>query len=187
MKITAKNLKLDKFKPWREIIDTHSDLLKQIHDLEDRLHNLSRMDRDSEIGWEIDDLMDIAKDQIRHLHYYAHPHSDCCEISKKVRLARYANDYFNPNPCWQIFFNSGLVEEMYATSDRSDEISPYQNVLYCPYCGEKLPEMELVEFPKSVKIAKYGEDYCETCKERNMNCICLPPDFAYIKKDLINE
>ncbi len=55
---------------------------------------------------------------------------------------------------------------------------------FCPYCGAKLPEIELnPEPPKPLAVITDGGYYCDTCKERLIGCECYAPEFAWrIKK-----
>jgi len=72
---------------------------------------------------------------------------------------------------------------------KSGEWSKYSNVddeiRYCPYCGKKLPELELIpdidetRFPLLVP----GGEYCERCDDRAIACTCENPINAWrIKK-----
>lgn len=51
---------------------------------------------------------------------------------------------------------------------------------FCPFCGKKLPEIELSPNPPA-PICKVtdGGYYCDTCHERLNCCQCLPPQFAW--------
>lgn len=51
-------------------------------------------------------------------------------------------------------------------------------VFFCPFCGTKLPEVRLKATPPS-PLCKPGMDYCGTCNERMMNCLCYPIEAAY--------
>lgn len=52
---------------------------------------------------------------------------------------------------------------------------------YCPFCGKKLPEVELMPDPPSPiwNGDDDDDDYCGVCKQRNRGCTCLPPEAAY--------
>jgi hypothetical protein len=54
-------------------------------------------------------------------------------------------------------------------------------VMYCPFCGVNVPEIEINE--DAVKNHKIHEsedmNSCDTCNERNMCCECLPPEFRW--------
>lgn len=57
-------------------------------------------------------------------------------------------------------------------------VSASLEITYCPHCGTKLPEVELLENPPQPMWTD-GDDYCDTCGERNMNCGCNPPWAGY--------
>lgn len=54
---------------------------------------------------------------------------------------------------------------------------------HCPFCGSKVPKIELNPKTKKLKIhdSKDG-DYCVSCKQRNMECRCLPPQYRWRPK-----
>lgn len=59
-----------------------------------------------------------------------------------------------------------------------------KNILFCPFCATKLPEVVLKKpSPQYVHVPD-GEDHCGTCKERNRNCYCFPPEAAYEIKEV---
>jgi len=47
-------------------------------------------------------------------------------------------------------------------------------VTYCPYCGQKLPELQDVDPPGPVVAVSDGGYYCDTCSERLDSCWCYP-------------
>jgi hypothetical protein len=50
----------------------------------------------------------------------------------------------------------------------------------CPFCGTKVPDIELNPKAKRKKIYNTDSgDYCETCKERSMCCACIPPEYRW--------
>lgn len=52
--------------------------------------------------------------------------------------------------------------------------------LFCPYCGTKLPEIEInPKPPKPLAVITDGGYYCATCEERLMSCECFAPEFAW--------
>ncbi len=53
-------------------------------------------------------------------------------------------------------------------------------VYFCPFCGTKLPEVELLDHPPHpIWTSEMDGDYCGTCSERSMCCKCNPPSTAY--------
>ena len=49
------------------------------------------------------------------------------------------------------------------------------SIKFCPFCGQKLPEIIRVERPElKIHLDEDGGYYCRTCEERNMNCECYP-------------
>jgi hypothetical protein len=51
---------------------------------------------------------------------------------------------------------------------------------FCPFCGDKLPEVELMDNPaQPLWTGDPDGGYCDTCTERNMCCECNPPWTAY--------
>jgi hypothetical protein len=55
----------------------------------------------------------------------------------------------------------------------------YVEVNFCPFCGEKVPEIEINEKALKYMINDGDGDYCGTCGEREMCCECLPPYFRW--------
>jgi hypothetical protein len=55
----------------------------------------------------------------------------------------------------------------------------YVDVKFCPFCGTKVPDIELNNSVNKKEVHNGDLDYCETCGERNMCCECLPPEFKW--------
>lgn len=54
-------------------------------------------------------------------------------------------------------------------------------VKFCPHCGTPLPDIEPSNLKKVYVLEKSG-DYCGLCKNRNRECTCKPPEFAWKPK-----
>lgn len=56
----------------------------------------------------------------------------------------------------------------------------FHDASFCPFCGQKLPEIKRREKPIS-PICKVtdGGYYCDTCGERLHACKCYPCEFAW--------
>ena len=49
------------------------------------------------------------------------------------------------------------------------------SISFCPFCGQKLPNIVRVDRPElKVHTDLDGGYYCGTCEERNRECECLP-------------
>lgn len=60
------------------------------------------------------------------------------------------------------------------------EFESHIPVSHCPFCGTKTPEIEKNPKAKRKKIYNTDSgDYCETCHERSMCCLCLPPEYRW--------
>ena len=80
--------------------------------------------------------------------------------------------YSKNKPVWK---SKGFV------NFREHILEGYIEVEYCPFCGTKVPEIEINEdVVKNHKIHESEDlNYCDTCGERNMCCECLPPEFRW--------
>jgi hypothetical protein len=60
------------------------------------------------------------------------------------------------------------------------EVPPFrflkESPKFCPFCGKKLPTPMWRENPQSPIYTYNGGYYCGTCRERNSNCTCWPPE-----------
>lgn len=50
---------------------------------------------------------------------------------------------------------------------------------FCPFCGKKLPDLELNYSIDLSKIYKFDDNYCANCNKRNSDCSCLQPEFKW--------
>jgi hypothetical protein len=51
---------------------------------------------------------------------------------------------------------------------------------FCPFCGEDLPKMKIKDpVPDYIAVIEYDSNYCETCGERCISCLCDPPEAAW--------
>lgn len=73
---------------------------------------------------------------------------------------------FKPTWC-AYFYDSAIALHQTVTVDN------------CPFCGKKLPEIDLVKRRGKVSVIIDGGYYCDTCKERLCNCKCLPMEFFW--------
>lgn len=53
------------------------------------------------------------------------------------------------------------------------------NATHCPFCGTSVPEIELNKKEKRKIHDSSDGNYCDSCKKRNMECQCLPPQFRW--------
>lgn len=54
-------------------------------------------------------------------------------------------------------------------------------MINCPFCTKKLPEIELktTKIPKKIRMITDGGYYCDCCKKRLQNCKCYPSEAKY--------
>ena len=116
----------------------------------------------------------------------------CCEESKKALRPYLYLDYGpidtgkpqNPDDAetkWVIPHHDYLyvlsfvgrhVDENYINQPYEET---HQQIKFCPYCGEKLPEVRRKKKPpRGVYTDEDGGCHCGTCERRNMDCSCLP-------------
>ena len=109
----------------------------------------------------------------------------CCEKSIHAKIPflslNYRHDSDEPKtidkakPEWRC---PNMSFEQIMKLNRGDHMSYYNSDLslsFCPFCGVKLPEVvRVVRAGLKVHADLDGGYYCGTCKERNMNCECLP-------------
>lgn len=64
------------------------------------------------------------------------------------------------------------------------KIEPGFQIYYCPWCGVKLPEVEInPDPPRPLQTANDPDNgYCATCDERHVNCQCHPYTWAWVVK-----
>ncbi len=51
---------------------------------------------------------------------------------------------------------------------------------HCPFCGQKLPELRIVDAPGPVCTVTDGGYYCDTCGDRLDSCQCYPPEACFV-------
>lgn len=105
----------------------------------------------------------------------------CCDKSnlhKVVILSfnrRYSDDVLRYSKLKPIWKSRGFIKY------KENIFEDYIEVNLCPFCGVKVPEIEINEdVVKNHKIHESEDlNYCDTCGERNMCCECLPPEFRW--------
>lgn len=111
------------------------------------------------------------------------PVPTCCnDIIKYPPIRFYINgdsDTSKTEGVWAIALDSKLSEPQRAGNFSkwyAEEPAPK----FCPYCAKALPKMKRKK-PKPEDICKItdGGHHCDTCNERLMSCICLPPEAAW--------
>ena len=109
----------------------------------------------------------------------------CCDDSKKYKTPHLSFDMSGRRgssseallstlkPRWSVRARS--------TYDRDSSIEFDENVevRFCPFCGEKTPEIRPNTTIKKKIYDTDSGDYCETCGERSMCCKCLPAEFRW--------
>jgi len=95
--------------------------------------------------------------------------ASCCETASLLIFLMVRSDYDYPE-------------------DHEKAFRPYwtlrtYKILYCPFCGTKLPdEFEKVDIGKPV--VSWGGDWnCGTCRERYEDCECLPMEAKWRIKE----
>lgn len=116
-----------------------------------------------------------------------HASPSCCEASRneKAIALRFAYDYKQP-PTWRLRLASDEGDASLAEHHRRCYDEAYANKRawfppapkFCPYCGAALPAIAKRASPPH-PLCVPGDDYCETCHERLMNCLCWPPSSAW--------
>jgi hypothetical protein len=77
--------------------------------------------------------------------------------------------YHSMKPTWAIK----------AVSTQFDSCETWADAAFCPHCGTAVPDLERNPTAKGKKFANNDDDYCATCKQRNMACECVPSWFAW--------
>jgi hypothetical protein len=98
------------------------------------------------------------------LRYKDKPNFKYDEVQDKV----VGDGYHNQKPTWAIK----------AVSNKFN-CETWIDASFCPHCGKSVPDIEHNPDTKDVKFANNDDDYCKTCKKRNMECECLPPWFKW--------
>ncbi len=100
----------------------------------------------------------------------------CCDEAEKTKsifldFVDKKDDVLH-NKCKPVWSSFGINEKYNC-------LTTFQ-VYYCPFCGQKVPEIELNDKIGKSKIYNSDTgDYCKTCGERSMSCECLPPEFRW--------
>jgi len=91
------------------------------------------------------------------------PGPGCC------RYAAERNGYGVPNIHWWV--------DPENNARRGWQLSAYSGfIAHCPWCGTKLPQMQLKpKFPSRVCTVTDGGYRCDTCRERLISCSCASP------------
>lgn len=113
----------------------------------------------------------------------------CCEKSIEARrpylyLNFGDNDALDVNdaaPEWRIpDLNWDFVAEL---ADDCGSVEAYDRtcipVEFCPFCGKRMPEVKLKDVPPEESVYSGDDHYCDTCDERNSNCVCLPMEALF--------
>lgn len=107
----------------------------------------------------------------------ARPLPTCCQDVEQfpvVQLAFHSQDLevlYHPDRLYQL-------DPVWVAAYEAKPFGGRVRVVFCPFCGAKLPAVRLKATPPS-PLCKPGMDYCETCGERMMTCLCYPPEAAY--------
>ncbi len=91
------------------------------------------------------------------------PRPGCCKKAAEF------NSRDEPNIYWWV--------DPEDNSKRGWQLSAYSGfVSHCPWCGTKLPAMQLKpKFPARVCTITDGGYYCDTCEKRLISCDCPLP------------
>lgn len=66
------------------------------------------------------------------------------------------------------------IENEWYKNGRFSSIEELASISMCPKCGEKMPEIKLIDdLPDNIPVDQGG--YCGTCEERSMACTCVDP------------
>lgn len=110
----------------------------------------------------------------------------CCERGAKYIGLRHDSDLFydgeypdedsfmakmrSTPPSWRLYVKSYVLR--WNTSREASE-----EVAFCPFCGSKVPEVQLrADPPAKICVITDGGYYCGTCEERLMCCRCDMPE-----------
>ncbi len=63
--------------------------------------------------------------------------------------------------------------------DLKNHTQSRRKVKYCPHCSKRLPKIKRRITNKPICNTSDGGFYCDTCKERLINCQCYPPEYAW--------
>jgi hypothetical protein len=105
--------------------------------------------------------------------------TNCCDESKKHKVVKLQ---FNFEDSYSIDLPSTKKPKWLSFGFRDfswGKHESYIEVNFCPFCGEKVPEIEINEKALKYMINDGDGNYCVTCGEREMCCECLPPYFRW--------
>lgn len=115
------------------------------------------------------------------------PQPVCCFDAKNNRSIFWKlNDEYQGAPgtgFWHILLAPNYLGNAYKVLSNDfrsgwDKYDTVYKVAFCPFCGEKLPEVRKKEVLPT-PMHKRDDGYCGTCKERSDSCMCLPKEAAY--------
>lgn len=111
---------------------------------------------------------------------------NCCEESTKYKIPYLEMPYQHidyekikflkfKKPKWCI----KAIDSFKGRTDKY-EFESHTEISFCPFCGNKVPEIEINPLSKRRKIYNTDSgDYCESCGERSSCCDCLPAPFRW--------
>lgn len=101
------------------------------------------------------------------------PRPSCCDDAFKCVYFR-APSKFNDGAGWYVSVNSDRL----AFDERRDQITSSLRAEFCPFCGERLPEVRKMDDPPEPMMEpNEGKTHCMTCGERI--CDCYPKAAGY--------
>lgn len=102
---------------------------------------------------------------------------NCCEEGKYISLQYklfYTMDekyFLKTKPEWYLYFH-----EAYNNPERGQ-------IDFCPFCGTKVPELELrLFYPEPIFSTKDGFN-CLSCNGPMKDCECFPPEIMWKLKE----
>lgn len=102
------------------------------------------------------------------------PHPDCCADARHI-FAKIANS--GEEPYWRLYFEKAIYQQPRHRSSPDTE----KRVHFCPFCGTKLPELQLKSNPPP-RIYDLADEYvCGGCHGKHL-CICSAPESVWETK-----
>jgi hypothetical protein len=113
-------------------------------------------------------------------HWKSLPRPNCCEKIVEnpiIHLSALTIEGEREVPKWimdiQIPYSKNVSNQVVF-------IGSYMEMINCPFCAAKLPEVELkTKIPQKVLSITDGGYYCNSCKERCQCCRCYPMEAKY--------